>query len=486
LNKFDIGFITNHPNKHGHYILSCSCGTVKLLGSLNWRELEYAYRNTCEKCGNKNNVQLTSKHRDIFPYLEVLKKDRKGFKLKRTNLSVFFDDDYNVLTKKNMIQILKYDIVNKDIRLYKNGKDTKLHTYFRGYKDDIVRRFFTGINDNDFIESVSTIETKPLYEFMRSNLSSSGYGYDKKIWRGLLKFIENDYTYMQILASAGFPNIKRFYERGYWNKGTINKDGKNPKEILGLPKFAVKYVRKDERIGTYEIRHIREALKKIDGNKFKEIMEIVEDESSVSKLCNVLDTIVEIYDKYNYNNVKKLILYLFREIRMTQGIDSPSTGATLLRDYVSMSTRLGKEYEKYPKSLKKEHDIVQMNYKVQENEMKKKEFAEKVESDSYRELEYKKKDFSIIAPNEMEDLVKEGNELSHCIASYINRIIDGKCKIFFLRNTKDIKTPLVSVEVINGNVRQSRGFANRRVNAKEKGFIKEWAKEKGLVESYYY
>src|SRR6185312_2279753 len=174
-------------------------------------------------------------------------------------------------------------------------------------------------------------------------------------------------------------------------------------------KFVLKYIRENQNVGAFEIKQIKNALTKVDGNRFRELMEIVKDESTIRDLCNCLDTLIEIHDKYDYNNIKKLTLYLFREIRMNQGIDSPSSGATLLRDYIRMATKLGQDYEKYPKSLKKEHDITQMNYRVQESEIKKKEFAQAIESEYYKSLEYKKRDFSIITPSEMQDLIREGS-----------------------------------------------------------------------------
>src|SRR5690606_27919784 len=195
-------------------------------------------------------------------------------------------------------------------------------------------------------------------------------------------------------------------------------------------------IRENTNIGTFGIRQIKNALSKVDGNRFKEIMEIVKDESTINELCACLDILIEIHDTYKYNNLKKLTLYLFREIRMTQGIDRPTNGASLLRDYIRMATELGQEYEKYPKSLKKEHDITMLNYKVRQNEMKRKQFEEAVKSEPYKKLEYKKKTYSIITPEEMQDLINEGNELSHCVASYVDSIVSGRCQILFLRNTE--------------------------------------------------
>jgi len=481
--KYSIGFFKRRTDSDS-YFSRCNCGTTKLLGSLGWRELD-RLNVKCDGCGNTNFVNLSSNSRIIHPYIEVLEKSRKGFKVKRTNLSVFYDDDFNVMTKANMIQVLVYDLVNGEIKLYKNGSPVEINRF---YPERTIGRFFTNVDDRKFKSLVSTIETESLYDFAFESLSyKNGRSYgDRKIWRGLRELL-NGYTHMQILANAGFPNISRFYERpSRWNNNTFNRDGKNPREILGVPKFVLKYIRENQNVGAFEIKQIKNALTKVDGNRFRELMEIVKDESTIRDLCNCLDTLIEIHDKYDYNNIKKLTLYLFREIRMNQGIDSPSSGATLLRDYIRMATKLGQEYEKYPKSLKKEHDITQMNYRVQESEIKKKEFAQAIESEYYKSLEYKKRDFSIITPSEMQDLIREGSELSHCVASYVDSIVSNRCQILFLRDTEDIDTPLATVEVRGHNVRQARGYANRALRQSERDFISEWAKKKELELNYYY
>jgi len=479
LAKYDIG-IYNYRNSSQKWIMSCGCGTV------GYSKSKPTFHYKCEGCGNTTFLNVPCDSRELYPYIHVLDKSRKGFKVKRTNLSVMVDKEYNIAVKQNMVQVLLYDLANHDIRLWKNGKEVSIKSNWQPiYKNSNYVRFFTSIKDVEFKNMVSADGTGELFNMAWTELSNGdSWRQEKKLYRGLVKLFE--YTYLEILANAGFPNVERFKERrSRYNTPTLNIEGKNPKEIFGLPKFCLKHIREDERIGIYEIKEMRKALEKIDGNRFRELLDIVRDEGSVKGLCQALDTLIEIHDTYGYNNLKKLTLYLFREIRMTQGITSPSTGATLLRDYIKMATKLRQEYDKYPKSLKKDHDVTMMNYKVMENDIKRREFREKVETEEYKYFEFKKKEYKIISPSEMEDLVREGNELSHCIASYIDRVIDNKCKIYFLRNVEDIATPLISIEVANENIRQVRGSYNRKATQEEKEFIKEWAEKKELVEAYY-
>ncbi|UGO50997.1 PcfJ-like protein [Bacillus phage vB_BanS_Nate] len=467
------------------YYTSCTCGRKEVVGNtLSYSEREKICKTPCP-CGAKKTIEVEKGRRVNIPYIKVLDKSRRGFKLQRVNLSVFGDKDGNVKWKENTIRVINFDIPTNKLEVFKNGEHT--HKYFVEHE---LKHFFVGLNHVHIKNEVSVPETQTLYDFIWRKLSypkSRAWNSESRFYLGLIKFTEENFGYLQILASAGYPQIERFYEPySRWHTcDRINKEGTNPKDILQIPKFMLPYFRQDDRLGLYNLEQIQKALKKVDGNRFREVFEIIKDESTIGELCQTLDKLIEIHDTYKYNNLKKLTLYLFREIRMHQGIGDPSHGATLLRDYIRMSTRLELDFEKYPKSLKKEHDITQMNYKVQESEIKRKEFKQAVENEEYAFLEYKKREYSIIPPVEMDDLIKEGNDLSHCVASYVNDVVSDRCKILFLRKSKDLESPLATVEIRGGNIRQARGYANRRLTQDELGFLRDWAKEKELNVSYY-
>lgn len=68
----------------------------------------------CSGCENTNFAKIKNENgRVVYPYIEVLHKDERGFKVKRINLSVFHDEKYNVLVKENMVIILIYNLINK-------------------------------------------------------------------------------------------------------------------------------------------------------------------------------------------------------------------------------------------------------------------------------------------------------------------------------------------------------------------------------------
>lgn len=65
--------------------------------------------------------------------------------------------------------------------------------------------------------------------------------------------------------------------------------------------------------------------------------------------------------------------------------------------------------------------------------------------------------------------------MNHCVASYIKRVVDGECLIYFLRKTEEIETSLVTVEVRNKAIVQAKGLHNRHINAKEHKALSEFA-----------
>ena len=178
--------------------------------------------------------------------------------------------------------------------------------------------------------------------------------------------------------------------------------------------------------------------------------------------------------------------FRIRDIKIEQGIENPHEGLVLLNDLNRMCTEMRiKPKEKLSKSLKLHHDIVSMNYTVSIDSIKKEKFISAVESDTYKEKEYINKRLRITIPKEPNDLVREGKDMSHCVASYINSIIDKKCEIYFVRENERLDKSLVTVEVRGKSIVQAKAFANAKPTLDQQQFISLWAKDKNLVESYY-
>jgi hypothetical protein len=75
------------------------------------------------------------------------------------------------------------------------------------------------------------------------------------------------------------------------------------------------------------------------------------------------------------------------------------------------------------------------------------------------------------------DLFHEGRLLSHCVFSYRSRCFRGESFIFSLRRLEEDEqeAPLITIEIVNGEVFQARGKFNRNPTPEEQRIIRVWA-----------
>lgn len=177
-----------------------------------------------------------------------------------------------------------------------------------------------------------------------------------------------------------------------------------------------------------------------------------------------------------YDN-KRLMDYLFDDLDhqgLGQHISNQINGLDLLRDYARMATAVvGRDFDRYPRYLKTAHDIVMRNYRVNQSKV----LSNKYEAlyDGLKRLDYKGEKFSIVVPKALDLVVKEGQALNHCVANYIDGLVEGQYAIVFLRDNEDLDKPLVTVQVHGDRVSQARGVNNRAVTREEQEFLDKFA-----------
>lgn len=165
---------------------------------------------------------------------------------------------------------------------------------------------------------------------------------------------------------------------------------------------------------------------------------------------------------------------------------------TTWRDYLSMAQRLkmdtSDEIVYRARLLYKRHDELVLRCKRKAKEPWAKQVLEKFPKvdeicRSIKEkYEYQDKDFAVIVPNGVLDIIVEGDALNHCVGNqdcYWDRIQQGETFILFLRKASCPDVPYYTLEVEpGGSVRQKRGKFNR-VDSDEKiitRFLKRWQK----------
>ena len=87
---------------------------------------------------------------------------------------------------------------------------------------------------------------------------------------------------------------------------------------------------------------------------------------------------------------------------------------------------------------------------------------------------YQDKVFVIIPADSLKSLQNESEQQSNCVKTYAEKYAQGKCDIYFMRNVDKPKKSLVTVEVKNNRVVQSRTKYNHNPNEEQLKFLANW------------
>lgn len=457
---------------------ACSCGNKFNNNNENVRR--------CEKCGNTTFVR-------VYNGRDNGKIESVNFKIITEDITGFVAERYidNYIYSSEDDTDLKYKNTTGKYYMIMDFKNKRF--YFKDVKGNIlpftsgrVQYFLKKIdNYDDFIDSFKTDSIKELLKSVeylyRQNSGWGLYSFPK----GLNRFVQEYETMKvyQILANCGFE--ERFIKKCIVNSSKINKTATKPHEILGMSKASFRLLR-ELKLGFEQINNLS-ILEGLGGDNIKYIHSKLKDECGEWGIRNFLgqaENYMQLIENYNYDN-RRLINYLTREVKLQQGIDNPVEALQLLRDTNKMCRDMDvKINEKYPKSLKKDHDIARLNHKINSDEITEKSFKRITEDCKYKKLEFKNKEFCILSPHKPADLVKEGDSLSHCVSSYIKDVCDERCKIYFIRDVESPDESLLTAEVRNNKIVQVRGKFNRCANDTEKTFISQWAINRNLKIDY--
>lgn len=159
------------------------------------------------------------------------------------------------------------------------------------------------------------------------------------------------------------------------------------------------------------------------------------------------------------------------------------------RDYINMADQLKRDISNEliykPRNIAEAHSEMvllsqQKGMEKQTKELEKKWPKVNEILPDLQKFAFEDDEYSIVVPESIYDIVKEGTALRHCIHTvdfYFDRIQKHESYIFFLRRSSQKEVPYYSLEVEpNGNIRQKRTLGDNQ-NAdfkKAVGFLKKW------------
>lgn len=336
------------------------------------------------------------------------------------------------------------------------------------------------------------IKGKPVKD-LRSQLSGFSLNdlfdcCDDEKYAKFLKFVRNSEMYSYSICNIGtildrVPKYSRFEQIFSAGFDDIIKDGYRFKySINEIPKSLIKLCRKYPiKLSNNTVQYYKENPNAHYIAYDLEYISLTSDdiytvwntqnERWIDHAPDYFSFLNKLVDEFGYN-AKDLWLYLDR-IKTFEAIEDMSYLIRELYDYANMMRQLSIKYDKYPRNFLTTHRIACRNY----NRMKK-EFSEELfKKRINKQYECSFGDYIFIYPESTQDIKDEATMQNNCVASYIDKVIDGECHILFLRKKNKPDESLVTIEVRNNHIVQARRRFNDDVTAEDQKAIDAFNKK---------
>lgn len=148
------------------------------------------------------------------------------------------------------------------------------------------------------------------------------------------------------------------------------------------------------------------------------------------------------------------------------------------RDYLKECRELGLDLSDkqvmFPPDLQRAHERTMREVRYKQDEKKREAFAQQVEQ--LQKWSWEKDGLAIRPAGSLQELVREGAELHHCVAGYADRMAEGKTAIFFIRRADAPDTPYYTLELRDKRVIQCRTLRNKsyELDPEIRGFVGSW------------
>ena len=181
-------------------------------------------------------------------------------------------------------------------------------------------------------------------------------------------------------------------------------------------------------------------------------------------------TVQKLIEEHGYT-VKALFQYI-DHLMTYEAIEGESRLVGEILDYARMMHEISPKFDKYPRNFLTTHRIACRNY----NRLKKQFDEQKFQKRRDPSLECKIGRYVFIYPNTPQDIKDEAVQQNNCVASYIDRVIDGHCHILFMRYAGCPDQSLVTIEVRGNKIVQALQRYNQPMTEEQRRAVDAWNK----------
>ncbi len=175
-------------------------------------------------------------------------------------------------------------------------------------------------------------------------------------------------------------------------------------------------------------------------------------------------------NEYGYT-AKALMLYI-DFLKTFEAIDSVDWLLRELEDYADMMKKISPKFDKYPRHFLTTHKIASRNYNRLKHQFDEEKFKNRINLD----MEHTFGEYCFIYPKCIQEIKDESVQMSNCVSSYVQRVIDGQCDILFLRRKDSPDKSLVTIEVRNNKIVQALQKYNHPLTREQQEVVDKWDK----------
>lgn len=178
----------------------------------------------------------------------------------------------------------------------------------------------------------------------------------------------------------------------------------------------------------------------------------------------------DLIKEYGYTT-KSLMLYI-DHLKTYEAIDDVNYLLRELHDYVSMMKKISPKFDKYPRHFLTTHKIACRNFNRLKQQFDEDMFKSRID----KGMEKTFGDYCFIYPECTQDIKDEAVQQNNCVASYVQRVINGQCHILFLRKKDEPDKSLVTIEVRQGKIVQALQRFDHPLNGEQQEAVDKWNK----------
>ena len=227
----------------------------------------------------------------------------------------------------------------------------------------------------------------------------------------------------------------------------INEEATKGKEALRIPTYISDFL-------AYKEANIKEFLAwcdlyELEGYSKEYFMEIVEDPFyyEITRYNDFKDLLCTLRYGYTYKKLSKYVQKQAETRQMTY-----RQVLSMIDDYRNMMNIMEIEAEMFPGNLQSVHDNAMKAYRANQDAINNKALTDIAKKAMKAEIE--NEEYCIVVPETVTDFISEGNQQHNCVSSYVRRVINKDCVIFFIRKKEDPTESFITAECRTNGLNQ--------------------------------